>query len=98
MPLALKFEHMGKLHEVRATIIGDKFVVRVFCKGDAVPGVGYSVSRKAASQPRGLMREAQRDVLSGRATELARIGRAVENQMERLRPLARGYKARSLKK
>jgi hypothetical protein len=97
MPPAIKFEYKGKFHEVRTTVIGNKFLVRAFCEGDAVQGVGYSISAKGKPVV-ALMRQAQRDVLSGRAAEVARINRAVENQMEKLRPLARGYKVRSTKR
>ena len=97
MPPILKFEYKGKPHEVRATAIGGKIVIRVFCEGDAVPGVGYTIAGKGASPLAALMRQAQRDVQGGRAAERARIAKAVENQMERLHPLARGYKARSPK-
>ena len=92
----LKFEHAGKSYEVRATLIGGKSVVRVFCDGDVVPGVGYSVSGGGA--PTILMKQAQRDVQSGRAAELARIASASENQMQSLRSLTGAPKRRRPKK
>jgi hypothetical protein len=99
MPPKLKFEYKGKPHEVRATAFGDKFVIRVFCGGDAICGVGYSISAtKGDVAPAAMMRQAQREVQSGCAAERARIDKAVERQMEKLRPLARGYKARSARK
>jgi hypothetical protein len=95
----LKFEYKKKPHEVRAIVVGDKFVIRVLCEGDAVGGIGYSISAKRGDlAPTALMHQAQREVQSGCAAEGARIARAVENQMERLRLLASGSKQRWPKK
>jgi hypothetical protein len=89
----LKFKHEGKDYEVRATLIGDKWIVRVFHAGEMVPGVAYSVSGRAKTAPPTiLMRQAQSDVESGRAARFAKIGRSVENQMPTLMALTKSKK------
>jgi hypothetical protein len=86
MRSVLKFAHAGKLYEARAALIAGRWVVRVFCEGDAVSGVGYSAL--GGSAPIILMEQARRDVQSGHAAENARIAAATDNQMQSLRSLA----------
>jgi hypothetical protein len=85
MSNVLPFTHQGRHYEVRASVIGGKWVVRVFCDGDAVPGVAYSAAPALPDPPVILMQMARREVECGNAARNARIAAAADKEVELLR-------------